>query len=87
MNIITLDEKIKVCFCRHPNGEISLRLSGCGNIVPNHYSILAEKEISIELGAHVANWPDCSYTRTILPDGRLAPEIYPLDDLRWIMEE
>jgi len=32
------------------------------------------------------NWPDCKYTRGILPDGRVMPEMYYLDDLRWIYE-
>ncbi len=32
------------------------------------------------------NWPDCDYTRSVLPDGRIEPEVYYLDDLRWIYE-
>jgi len=32
------------------------------------------------------NWPECKYTRGIFPDGRIMPEIYYLDDLRWIYE-
>jgi ssDNA-binding Zn-finger/Zn-ribbon topoisomerase 1 len=33
------------------------------------------------------SWPDCNFTRAILPDGSIEPEIYLLDDLSWIMEE
>ena len=32
------------------------------------------------------NFPDCTFTRAILPDGTIMPEIYYLDDLRWIFE-
>ncbi len=32
------------------------------------------------------NWPACKYTRGIYPDGRIEPEMYYLNDLRWIME-
>ncbi len=70
--------------------DLSLR------IFPNHYfcpedgAILVKRiprpddDWEIFLGCR--NWPECKYTRTILPDGRVEPEIYYLDDLRWIME-
>lgn len=37
------------------------------------------------------NWPDCKFTRGILPDGRIMPEVDPFSEdpagaLRWIME-
>ena len=32
------------------------------------------------------SFPECKFTRTILPDGRIEPEIYYLDDLRWIFD-
>ena len=32
-------------------------------------------------------FPECRATRAILPDGRIEPEVYYLDDLRWIYEE
>lgn len=70
--------------------DLSLR------IFPNHIFCIECGAIMIKRVPHGSqdwepfygcrNWPDCKYTRGILPDGRIMPEMYYLDDLRWIME-